>query len=177
MNEFYEFESWDKLDEIRLILNRLNVRYVVHRHDDEEFSYLNDNEICVKIPNPYTDDTNRTVFIDLQDEISLFFGAEWHAHYYLTEEDYREFCETLSGFMKNELCSAAVFIGEDLHWGGSMLADRKSVSEKSAEEIFAGNTPSDANDFKQSWEEKGAEVRFRFWNPKDDKMVVFERKR
>lgn len=173
MDEFDEFESWDKLDEIRLTLDKLNVKYEVHRHDESEFNYLKDNEICVKIPNPYSE---RTMFIDLQDEISLFFGVEWHAHYYLTEEDYREFCETLSGFMKNELCSAAVFIGEDLRWGCSMLANRKSVIEKSAEEIFADDEPEDAREFRQSWEEKGAEVHFRFWNPADDKTVVIERK-
>lgn len=176
MDEYYEFESWDKLDEICGILDEIGVKYEVHRHDEGEFKYLNDDEICVKIPNPYTDDMNRTVFIDLQDEISLYFGAEWHAHYYLTEEDYREFCETLSGFMKNELCSAAVFFEDDLRWGCSMLADRKSVIEKSAEEIFADDEPEDAREFRQSWEEKGAEVRFRFWNPANDKTVVIERK-
>ena len=173
MDKFDEFEAWDKLDEIRGLLDGMNIKYEVHRHDDEEFNYLKDNEICIKIPNPYSD---RTMFIDLQDEISLFFGPEWHEHYYLTQEYFGEFRDTFIGILKNEYCSAAVFIGEDLHWGGSMLADRKSVIEKSAEVVFADDTPSDANDFKQSWEEKGAEVRFRFWNPKDDKTVVFERK-
>lgn len=167
-----EFDSLDKLDEIRAILDELNVKYEVHRHDEEEFKCLKENDICVKVPNSYSD---RTIFIDLQDEISLFFGSEWHDHYYLTEEDFEIFCDTLTGILKNEYCSAAVFIGEDLHWGGSMLADRQSVSENSAEMIFAEDDFEDAKEFRKSWEEKGAEVRFRFWNPKDDKTVVFER--
>lgn len=167
-----EFKSLDKLNEICLVLGKLNVKYEVHRHDDGEFSYLSDNEICVKIPNPYSD---RTMFIDLQDEISLFFGPEWHEHYYLTEEYYEEFRDTFTGILKNEHCSAAVFIGEDLRWGSSMLANKKSVFEKSAEEIFAMPFPETAAEYRKSWEEKGAEVRFRFWNPKDDKTVVFER--
>lgn len=167
-----EFESLDKLDEIRAILDGLNVKYEVHRHDEEEFKYLEENDICVKVPNPYSD---RTMFIDLQDEISLFFGPEWHAHYYLTQEDFEEFCDTLAEILKNECCSAAVFIGEDLRWGGSMLADRKSVVENSAEMVLAEGDSTDAEEFRKSWEEKGAEVRFRFWNPKDDKTVVFER--
>ncbi len=168
-----EFESLDKLDEIRAILEGLNVKYEVHRHDEEEFKYLEGNDICVKVPNPYSD---RTMFIDLQDEISLFFGPEWHAHYYLIQEDFEEFCDTLAGILKNEFCSAAVFLGEELRWGGSMLADRKSVAEKSAEMILAEDDSEDAEEFRKSWEEKGAEVRFRFWNPKDDKTVFFERK-
>lgn len=176
MDEFYEFESWDKLNEIRGLLDGMNIKYEVHCHDEGEFSYLSDNEICIKIPNPYTDDTNRTVFIDLQDEISLYFGAEWHEHYCLNEEDYCEFCETLSEFMKNEICSAAVFIGEDLRWHGSMIADRKSVAEKSAEKIFAECFHDSDKTFRRSWEEKGAEIHFRFWNPADDKTVVIERK-
>lgn len=173
MDEFDEFESWDKLDEICEILDRLNVKYEVHRHDEEEFKYLEENDICVKVPNPYSD---RTIFIDLQDEISLFFGPEWHEHYYLTEESFGEFCDTLAGILKNECCSAAVFLGEELRWGGSMLADGQLVCENSAEMILADGDPADAKEFRESWEEKGAEVRFRFWNPKDDKTVVIERK-
>lgn len=173
MNKFDEFESWDKLDEIRAILDEIGVKYEVHRHGEEEFKYLEENDICVKVPNPYSD---RTMFIDLQDEISLFFGPEWHEHYYLTGEDFEDFSDTLVGILKNEYCSAAVFIGEDLRWGGSMLSDRKSVAEKSAEMILAWGNSADAKKLRKSWEEKGAEVRFRFWNPKDDKTVVFERK-
>lgn len=173
MSGMDEFESWDKIDEIRLILDELNIKYETHFYDDEEFDYLNDNEICVKIPNPYSD---RTMFIDLQDEISLFFGPEWHEHYYLTEEYFEKFRDVFTGILKNEYCSAAVFIGEDLRWHGSMIADRKSVAEKSAEKIFAECFQDSAKTFRRSWEEKGAEIHFRFWNPIDDKMVVIERK-
>lgn len=167
-----EFDSVDRLDEIRGILDGLNVKYEVHRHDEEEFKYLEENDICVKIPNPYSEST---IFIDLQDEISLFFGPEWHEHYYPNEEFFAEFCDTLAGILKNEYCSAAIFIGEELRWGGSMLSDRKSVNENSAEMIFADGDSADAKEFRQSWEEKGAEARFRFWNPEDDKTVVIER--
>ena len=172
MDKFDEFESWDKLDEICALLDALSVKYEIHRHDGDEFSYLNNGEICVKIPNPYSE---RTIFIDLQDEISLFFGPEWHEHYYLTKGDFDDFFDTLAGILKNEYCSAAVFIGEDLRWGGSMLSDRKTIAENSAEEIFAGSHK-EAKELRSSWEEKGAEVRFCFWNPTDDKTVVIERK-
>ena len=78
-----EFEPIDKLEEICVFLDGLALKYEVHYHDDGEFSFLKDGEASIKIPNPYT---ARTMFIDLQDEFSLFFSEEWHDHY-SPEED------------------------------------------------------------------------------------------
>ena len=169
-----EFDPLDKLDEVCELLDGLSVKYEVHWHDDGEFSYLNDDEAAIKIPNPYT---VRTMFIDFQDEISLFFGEEWHEHYFLCEHFYKEFLETLSGFLKNELCSAAVFIGDERRWGGSMMSTKAEVGEKSAEEVFAGPfpDPKEVEEYRNSWSEKGAEVHFLFWDPRYDKIVTVEK--
>lgn len=167
-----EFESVDKLGDICSLLNSLGCVYTVHRHDEGEFFYLKDGEVSIKIPNPYTD---RTMFIDFQNEISLFFGKEWHEHYFLTEYYYTEFLDTLSGFLKNEFCSAAVFIGKDHRWGGSMMSTRADVAEKSAEEIFAAPYPEYAEEYGRSWREKGAEIHFLFWDPQYDRSVLIEK--
>lgn len=167
-----EFNAVDKLKDVCGLLDWLSVKYEVHRHDEGEFSYLSNGEISIKIPNPFVD---RTMFIDFQDEISLFFGKEWHEHYFLCECYYNEFCETLSGLLKSELCSAAVFIGEERRWGGSMTSSREEINRLSAEEIFALPFPETASEYRSSWEEKGAEVYFLFWNPEFDKIVFFER--
>lgn len=165
-----EFEPLDKLDEVCALLVELGMTYEVHRHDEGEFSYLKDDEASIKIPNPHTD---RTMFIDFQDEISLFFGQEWHEHYFLTEYYFKEFLETLSGFLKNELCSAAVFIGEERRWGGSMMSTRTEVAEKSAEEIFAAPYTGEAEEYRRSWTEKGAEIHFLFWDHKNDQIITY----
>ena len=167
-----EFEPLEKFDEVRVLLDELGVMYEVHRHDEGEFSYLKDDEVSVMIPNPYTD---RTMFIDFQDEISLFFGKEWHEHYFLTEYYFKEFLETLSGFLKNELCSAAVFIGEERRWGGSMMSTRAELAEKSAEEIFAASYPEEAGEYRRSWTEKGAEIHFLFWDTSYDNIIIIEK--
>ena len=167
-----EFEPLDKLGDVCELLDKLGVAYEVHRHDEGEFSYLKDDEVSVMIPNPYTD---RTMFIDFQDEISLFFGKEWHEHYFLTEYYFKEFLETMSGFLKNELCSAAVFIGEERRWGGSMMSTKAELAEKSAEEIFASSYPEEAGEYRRSWTEKGAEIHFLFWDPSYDNIVIIEK--
>lgn len=169
-----EFEPLDKLEDVCALLDELSVKYEVHRDDEGGFSYLKDDEASIKIPNPYTD---RTMFIDFQDEISLFFGAEWHEHYFLCERYYNELCETLFGLLKCELCSAAVFIGEERRWGGSMMSTKTEVAERSAEEIFAGPypDPGETKEYRKAWSEKGAEVHFLFWDPSYDKIVVIEK--
>lgn len=170
-----EFEPLDKLGAVTDLLDELAVEYDVHRHDEGEFSYLKADEVSIKIPNPFTD---RTMFIDFQDEISLFFGEEWHEHYYPCNDYFGEFLETLAGLLKNELCSAAVFIGDDKRWGGSVLSSRVEVSQKTPEEIFCEPCPEpgEVEEMKSSWAEKGAEVHFMFWDPTYDKRVIFEKR-
>lgn len=113
-----EFEPIDKLEEICVLLDELALKYEVHYHDDGEFSFLKDGEASIEIPNPYTD---RTMFIDIQEEFSLFFGKEWHDHYSPDKNGFDDLCETIKGIINNEMCSRAFFYGEDLQWGGGSL--------------------------------------------------------
>lgn len=164
-----EFDALGKLDEICGLLDELNCKYEIHERDGGEFSYLEDGDVCVKIPNPYAD---RPMFIDIQQEISLYF-ADWHAHYTACENDCAEFCETLRGFLENELCSAAYFLGDKREWGGSTTAFRADVLQKPPEECFG--MPVMARVYGERWEKNGAEVRFLFWDASYDKIVVIEK--
>lgn len=166
-----EFQSVDKLDEVCALLDELAVKYEDHYNDDNEFSYLADGEVSIKIPDSFIE---RTMFIDFQGEISLYF-ADWHAHYCLDETYYAEFRETLTAILKNDLCSAAYFYGEELKWGGSTLALRADVENKPPDEAFAGNRIM-AQVYREKWENDGAEVRFLFWNPKYDKIIAIEKR-
>lgn len=168
-----EFKALDKLDTVCDLLDELSVKYEIHRHDDGEFSYLADDEAAIKIPNPYAD---RAIFIDFQDEISMFFGEEWHEHYFLLNDHFDELLETLEGLLKNELCSAAVFIGTDKRWGGSRLSSKIEVFKMTAEEIFSEPCPlpGEAEELRKSWEKKGAEVHFLFWDTGYDKITTIE---
>lgn len=120
------------MEEICGLLDELDVKYAIRRKDDNEYSYLEENELSIKLPNPYV---SHAIFINLKREISLFF-ADWHAHYCYEEADFSELCETLAAILKNTVCSASVFLGEgeDRKWDGSVLAekttDRGSVCGK-----------------------------------------------
>lgn len=170
-----EFKALDKLDDVRNVLDALAVTYEIHSRDEGEFSYLKADEVSIKILDPFAD---RTIFIDFQDEISLFFGEEWHEHYFLLNDHFDELLETLAGLLKNELCSAAVFIGDERRWACSRLASRSEISKKSAEEIFCEPCPmpGEVEELRSSWEEKGAEVHFLFWDPAYDKIIVYEKR-
>lgn len=104
MENFNEIKS----AELCSLLDRLGVKYELHRCGDEEFKFLEDGDISVKIPNPYAE---RTIFVDFQEEIFAF-------------PDSREM----------------------------------------------------AAELRRSWEQKGAEIHFLFWNPQYDKTVKIERK-
>lgn len=175
-----DFDALDKLGEVCGILDGLAVEYEIHQRDEGEYSYLKEDEACITIPNPNSLDvpepyTGRTIYIDFQDEISLFFAVEWHAHYSLNESDYDEFKQTLVGILKNELCNVTLFEGEDRSWGGSLIVSKTEACEKSAEEIFAEPFPELAAEYRRSWKENGAEIYFIFRDPVDDVKVVVEK--
>lgn len=167
-----EFVPVDRLDEICGLLDCLGCKYTVHRSDENEFSFLKDGEASVKIPNPYTE---RTMFIDFQDEISLFFGDEWHAHYSPDEEGFQELCETIKGIINNELCSVGCF-REDGHQGSGCLA-AKSDDYKKLGEYYAEPVSRLIEEYKEEWakEDENIEVHFLFWDTKDDRVVIFGR--
>lgn len=113
------------------------------------------------------------MFIDLQGEISLYF-ADWHTHYYLDKTDYAEFCETLTAILKNEICVGTVYLGSELKWHGSRLVLPTDIDNKPPFELFAMGIPT--KKFKRVLEKNGANVRFLFWNPDDDKIIAIEKR-
>lgn len=166
-----EFEPLDKLEEVCALLDELTMKYTVHRHDEGEFSFLKDREASIEVPNPYTD---RTMFIDLQDEFSLFFGKEWHDHYSPDEDRFQDLCETIKGIINNEICSRAFFYGEDLQWGGSGLAVKGGKIREMSGYYCIDTMVNEIAEYKKEWAQKDAysELRLKFWDPKYDRIVV-----
>jgi len=165
-----EFVPVDRLADICGLLEGLDCKYTVHRNDEDEFSFLKDGEASLKISNPYTE---RTMFIDFQDEISLFFGDEWHGHYSPDEESFQALCETIKGIMNNELCSVGHF-RKDGHQGGGCLA-AKSDDFKKLGGYYAASVSQLIDEYKDAWakDKENTEVHFLFWDPKDDRVVFF----
>lgn len=168
-----DFEISEIEKDICCLLDELGAKYKIHGKDDNEYSYLEENELSIRIPNPYV---SHAIFINLQSKISLFF-ANWHAHYCYDETDYAEFCETLAAILNNTLCSASVFLGEgeECKWNCGVLAEKSDVENKPPEEAFAGNRIM-AQVYSEQWEKNGATVRFVFCDPQYNKIVTIERK-
>lgn len=169
-----EFEPIDKLDEICALLDELEVKYEVHYQDEGEFSFLADGEVSIKVPDPYIE---RIMFIDLQGEFSLYFGEEWHDHYYCDNEGFQDLCDTIKGIINNEMCSSAVFYGEDLQWGGSWLSVKDDKIRECCSGYYINTMSNHINEYKKDWESKKmySELRFKFWDPKYDRIVTVEK--
>lgn len=166
-----DIEIAEFAEDICCLLDDLGAKYTLHGKDNNEYSYLEENELSIRLLNPCV---SHAIFINLQSEISIFF-ANWHAHYCYEEADFSELCETLAAILRNTVCSASVFLGEGEEWNGSVLAEKSNVESKPPEEAFAGSRIM-AQVYKELWEKSGAEVRFVFWNPNDNKTVKIERK-
>ncbi|GEM_PF-4658489 len=164
-----EFNTLNVLPEIRMLLDGLNCNYKVHRQGDEGFAYLDGFSACVTIFAPNSD---RTIFIDSECGIFLYFEEEDCDS--LCESNFNSFAETLTAVLKNEICSASIYVGETKTLLSSGLKSKSEVEEKPVAELFAA--PALADYYKKVIEKDGAEARFIFWDSKFDKMVVIEKK-
>ena len=94
-------------------------RYLIHHHDDEEYSYLGGSGMCIEILN---DTESSSLFIDRDDEYTLSFEYH-HCHYsFVDDEEIRDMMETIGGILHNTICT--VFIGNrgkngQFVWSGS----------------------------------------------------------
>ena len=82
----------------------------VYSNSDEDYDYLEDNDLMLVVKNPYCDET---LDIELAGEFSLFF-AGWHMHYFTYEYDYEEMKKDiiLCGVGGQGILSVATIIGE-----------------------------------------------------------------
>ena len=171
---YEEFDPVDKLDEVCALLDKLTVKYEVHYHDEGEFSFLADGEVSIKVPDPYID---RIMFIDLQGEFSLYFGEEWHDHYYYDNDGFQDLCDTIKGIINNEMCSTAVFYGEDLKWGGSWLSVNGDKIREFCSGYYVSTMSNHIDEYKKDWAHKKtySELRFKFWDPQYDRTVTVKK--
>ena len=87
----------------------------VYSNSDEDYDYLEDNDLMLVVKNPYCDET---LDIELAGEFSLFF-AGWHTHYFTYEYDYEEMKKDIMGLLKDDMGALIVETSEG--WLGSSL--------------------------------------------------------
>lgn len=158
----------DILIEIEKPLEDLRCEYDIHRDSDEEFPDYTENDACVIVFNPYVE-RNMTIEITKSEEwseITLYF-AEQHAHY--SFDELSDLLDDIRAIITNELGDGETYLGEKRRpsMGGYVL--RADVETKPPAECFCVKIEAD------DWEKNGAEICFKFWDPKFDKTVVIEK--
>lgn len=158
-----EFNPIDKRKELCELLNGYNLKYEMHTSNDkdEEYNYLDGENICITVINPYIEEK---LYIDLEDEgeLTISFG-EWHSHYYNDEEDYVNFLDDLKGIFNNEKCTC--IIKSTKRWLSSRLinCDEELLYEK--------NIKSLPKEFQKEIESIHGFVYFNYWNNSSNKEI------
>ncbi len=162
-----ELEPTEKLGEIRALLDKLEMKYEVHYHDEGEYCYLEDGCLCVTVINKNAD---RPLFIDLDDEFTISFGRAWHTHFDPDPEGFNTLKDKLTRILKNEEGIVEFFTAEEQKWLLSSIA--------AAEDIKTGAV------LKETWirsclknyKQCTVEVSFIFWDPGLDRTAVIEKR-
>ena len=160
------------LETVISLLNELGCKSELHRFGDAAYDWLGEGELSLAVKNPNTD---RDMDIDFQNEVSLFF-AEWHDHFPFDETE--ELCAVITCIVRNEICISVNFHDGE-QWGGSGLScnDKAILPDLRNFQYIDTIDEEIAEDAKAFADiDEVIEVRFKFWDPKFDKTVVFENK-
>lgn len=164
MNDEVELDPVGQLDELKTFL--ADVPFEIHRagDPDEEYCYLEENNVCITVLNPYQD---KELFLDLSGEFTLSYTA-FHCHYAPDLQGYKEMLSDLQGILQNEICAAIISYGTEKKWLGS-ISITKSECARPVKEIFSFVFKQ--AEFRQNLKVHGGQVQFQFWNPADDRTI------
>ncbi len=85
-----EINPIDKKDELLHFLKMLGVSASVHKKSDTDYEYLQENDLCITVQNPYSDH-EYDLYIDMEDdgEFTVSFHA-YHQHFYPCDTAYTQ---------------------------------------------------------------------------------------
>lgn len=131
----------------------------VYSNSDEDYDYLEDNDLMLVVKNPYCDET---LDIELAGEFSLFF-AGWHTHYFTYEYDYEEMKKDIMGLLKGDMGALIVETSEG--WLGSSLC-KDNVSHLT-DEIQLLKNSFHHGETVDKFKRLGGRIKIVYWNPTD----------
>lgn len=147
-----------KTDE-RILMLIKGQRYLVHHHDEEEYSYLGESGMCIEILN---DTESGSLFIDRDDEYTVSFEYH-HCHYsFGDDEQISRMMETIDGILHNTICAVSIGSRGDngqFVWSGSCFLPSETAREANAiKDLF----PQSA--LRQLANSRCTEILFQFWD-------------
>ena len=154
-----------KTDE-RILMLIKGQRYLVHHHDEEEYSYLGESGMCIEILN---DTGSSSLFIDSDDEYTVSFEYH-HCHYsFGDDEQISRMMETIDGILHNTICAVSIGSREDngqFVWSGSCFLPSETARAASGiKDLFP---KSQLRHFANS---RFTEIQLQFWDSSINRTI------
>ena len=156
----------NKLDDLCKLLT--GIKYEIHRHDEGEYSYLDENSICITVLNPYT---GKEMYIDLEEEFTITFDA-YHEHYGPDSNEYELLVQFVKQLLNNEICTASLYCGKERKWLGSTTYSRDEIQSMPIKQLFSYIYKT--REFRNELTSKGGVAEFIFWDPRYNVIKVIE---
>lgn len=160
----------DKKEELCQLLK--DFPYEIHRKDNAEYRYLEEDGICITAKNA---DKSKVLYLDLDEEFTLTFGS-FHSHYDCSQNGYDELVDDLIGILENKIGVALIYhhYKEKLNWLGSRMICIEEVENSTIKQIF--HYVFQTRDFRNNLDQYGGEVLYEFWDSCYDKRVMIDKK-
>lgn len=143
----------------------------IRRKNDDGYDWLDENEVCVEIPNSSQSGSIEVKCCDDDREFILFFASN-HAHYYDEEYWYDGLITLISDILNNKCCSAGLICGENKEWLGSSFETAQSI-HRSIWDVFYFVLKYDQ--FSNKLKSEGGEAKYVFWNSQYNHTVKIEK--
>ena len=161
-----EFNPIDKVSELMEMFKEYNP--IIHKNSDEGYDWLDENLLCIEIPNPNAGDS---ITIECEDcgEFTVCY-AYFHSHHFADDYGYSCMCEQLSDLLNNKICSASIFCGNEKKWMGSTTIEKEKISLP-LEDLF--HFVFEHREFAEDLRKNGGQARFVFWDSSLNKTISF----
>ena len=130
---------------------------ILHTKNEKGYELLyGDNAVSIEIKN----DKGNSLFIDLEDEITISY-SNWHLHYYYEDEDdLKEAMEKVGNIIDNKECILNIYCDGKLFGSGSSL-NKDNYGKEEVLEFM--NSFIDISSY-ESFKKYGVLVKVNYWN-------------
>ena len=162
-------KSFDYKDDILLRYKKYNP--IVHSSEEKDYDFLDGDRCCsIEIKN-----NNDSLFIDLEDEITITYG-DWHCHHYYEDQtDYEEAIEQVDNILNNKECHLSIFSNNKWFGSGSISGKEKYTIEDALDFIKSFFDISSLKSFNSDFKEYGVKIEFEFWDKEKDYELIIDK--
>ena len=130
---------------------------IIHTNKEKEYNWLKDNNCSIEIKNK----DNDSLYIDLEDEITISYGL-WHTHYYCEDKiDFEEALSTIENILNNKECVLLIYCNKKLFGSGSEINKEKYTLEEAIDFIDAFFNKTSVI---KLFQEYGANIKVNYWD-------------